>query len=173
MYWYGLKVFYNRSEAIDAELREAGYETYLPYQYSRLVDEEGNVTVQRRPLASLLFLRAYPADTLTLRRKYYGRFLFYDDPTPEGTRRPTPISLAEMELFKKITSVPDPGLEYLPYDPDLLQTGRRVRVTGGPFEGTEGVIKRIRHDRRFLIEIKGICLVATSYIPQAFLHPLD
>ena len=77
-----------------------------------------------------------------------------------------------MEMFRKVTTVKDPYLEYLSYDPHLYNTGKRVKVIGGPFEGAEGVIKRIRHARRFLIEIKGICLVATSYIAQSLLRPL-
>ena len=47
-----------------------------------------------------------------------------------------------------------------------------MRVTDGPFRGAEGSIQRIHGDRRLLVSIRGICAVATTYIPKAFLEEI-
>ena len=172
-HWYAAKVFYNRAAKINDELTHSGVETYLPITYiSHGEDSEGSPRYRQQPLASLLFLRVTTTDALHLRRQFYGRFLFYDRKDEKGLRVPAPIPDMQMEQFRRVTAVEDPRLEYLSYDPALFASGKRVEVTGGPFAGAQGVIKRIRHDRRFLIELQGICLVATSYIPQSLLRPL-
>lgn len=171
--WYALKVFFNRAARIEEELRDAGHETYMPVTYQVIgQDEEGYPRYRKMPLASLLFLHVAPAEVRQLRLEYYGRFLFYGAANAEGRWVPSPVSDKEMETFRSVTAVADPHLEYLSYNPELFASGKKVRITAGPFAGAEGVIKRIRHDRRFLIEIKGICLVATSYIPQSMVEPV-
>ena len=48
----------------------------------------------------------------------------------------------------------------------------RDRVTGGPFKGAEGYIKRIRGNRRLVVALEGIIAVATTYIPGRFLEKM-
>ena len=51
-----------------------------------------------------------------------------------------------------------------------FKPGERVRVTEGPFKGAQGVIKRIKKDRKLLVSINGIVVVAVSHIPGQFLE---
>jgi ribosomal protein L24 len=51
--------------------------------------------------------------------------------------------------------------------------GDRVVVTGGPFKGAEGHIKRIKRDRRLVVTIPGIVAVATAYIHPDLLKKVD
>ena len=48
-----------------------------------------------------------------------------------------------------------------------------MRVVDGPYKGCVGYIKRIKGDRRLLVSVEGLALVATSYIPSVFLEKLD
>jgi transcription antitermination factor NusG len=50
--------------------------------------------------------------------------------------------------------------------------GRRVRITAGRFKGVEGVIKRIKKNKYFLIQIDGVAAVAITYVPADCLVPL-
>ena len=50
--------------------------------------------------------------------------------------------------------------------------GQRVRVIDGPYKGCTGFIKRVKGDRRLLVSVEGLALVATSYIPSAFLEKI-
>ena len=54
----------------------------------------------------------------------------------------------------------------------LLERGERVRVTGGLYEGAEGYIKKVRSDRKLIVEIRGVAVVAVSYIEPQYLEKL-
>ena len=47
-----------------------------------------------------------------------------------------------------------------------------MRVTEGPFKGAEGIIRRIKKDRKLLVAINGVVAVAISHVPAAFLERL-
>ena len=83
---------------------------------------------------------------------------------------PAPIDDREMEMFILVTSALDGReVEYAGQTFDF-KPGERVRVTEGPFKGAEGVIKRIKKDRKLLVSINGIVVVAVSHIPAPFLE---
>ena len=44
-----------------------------------------------------------------------------------------------------------------------------VKVIGGEFKGVTGRVARIAGQQRVVVEISGLCLVATAYIPNGFL----
>lgn len=89
-------------------------------------------------------------------------------------RRQIPVAIPdrEMDIFMLVTSGGKLGVEYLGDDSPGYHLGDRVRVTDGPFTGSEGHIARIRGNHRLVVSIKGLCAVATSYIPMAFLKKL-
>ena len=45
-----------------------------------------------------------------------------------------------------------------------------VKVIGGEFEGVIGKISRIAGQQRMVVEVTGLCLVATAYIPSMFIE---
>ena len=45
-----------------------------------------------------------------------------------------------------------------------------VKVIGGEFEGVIGKIARIAGQQRMVVEVTGLCLVATAYIPSMFIE---
>lgn len=65
--------------------------------------------------------------------------------------------------------------EFIPliiYNKEFL-TGQRVRVLDGPLKGAEGVVKRLKGDRRLIVSISGVAAVATSYIPPSNLEKIN
>ena len=65
------------------------------------------------------------------------------------------------------------SVRYIVYlDPALtsLRKGDRVRIVGGVFEGVEGVVIRVKGDRRVSVCIKGIMAVATAYIHPSLIE---
>lgn len=169
--WYGIKVFYGKALAIESKLSIAGVECYVPYEY-HATEKNGKRIIKRKAIASLLFIHTDDSTVSHLRKEYYGEFMFYES-CHNGQYVPAIIPDQEMQTFITITSMSDLNTEYLPYDPTLFHTGQKVRVTGGVLKGTTGIIKRIRHNRRLLVKIDGICIVATSYIPQSLLERID
>jgi len=89
-----------------------------------------------------------------------------------GIKKKLPLAIPdrEMNIFMLVTSSGEQGMEYFGEDNSKFQQGERVRVIDGKFKGAEGVICRIRKNRRLVVTVQGVCAVATSYIPQAFLQ---
>ena len=47
-----------------------------------------------------------------------------------------------------------------------------VRVIDGDFKGVVGKVARVCGQQRVVVEIKGVCLVSTAYIPSAFIEKI-
>lgn len=171
-HWYALKVFYNRVAYVAQFLERNGVETYIPMRYTESVGSNGKRKIEKRSaVSSLLFVRQterYVAELQNSMKSRYPLMAYFD----REMKRPAAIPDTEMRIFIQVTSAAIPDVEY--YDGDALEykTGDRVRVTGGPFEGAEGYIKRIKGNRRLVVSIEGIIAVATTYIPQCFIEKI-
>ena len=173
-HWYALKVFYNKVLALRDKFADAGCDTYCP------------LTPEGQPaISSLLFVRCPEAQLTELHREAQERddakFAIYtrkeQRPSPlDGKLNemnvPAPIPEDEMRAFILVTSASPDTYEVLGPDLAKYHTGQKVRVTEGPFAGSEGYIKRIKKDRRLVITVTGIVAVATVHINPAYLEPI-
>ena len=149
-HWFALKVFYNKVFEIEDILKKDKIETYIPCEET-LMERNGIKKKLRRPVInSLMFFRSTVCRALEVQRQF--------------------IPDREMNIFMLVTSSGEQGMEYFGEDNSKFQQGERVRVIDGKFKGAEGVICRIRKNRRLVVTVQGVCAVATSYIPQAFLQ---
>lgn len=117
----------------------------------------------------IVFMRCtlqYASDIISA---FWGKVYFYLNPE---RKHPAPISEKEMNNFILVTSVSDELIPLGEVSKELLQ-GDRVRVTSGLFEGAEGVIKRIKGDRRLIVSIDNFTAVATCYIRPEFLEKIE
>lgn len=169
--WFAMKVFFNRTEAAAAEIRETGAEVYIPMQ--TVVTERNGVRrrVQKPVIASLLFFRSDAETAEAASRRLTDRAMLYRQES-SGRKIPAAISEREMHIFRLVVSSGSEGLEFIADDPLRFTKGDAVRVTGGPLAGAEGRIVRLRGDRRLVVRVHGVCAVATAYIPQCFLQPI-
>lgn len=169
LHWYAFKVFYNKVFEIDKGFRATRVETYFPVVKSyKLVDDKQKLEV-KPAISSLIFVHCTVDQVVALQQDFYGRVLLYTHVT-DGIRRPSPIDEEEMRIFKLVTSVEDERLQYLDVGSINYKEGQRVKVLDGPYQGCEGYIKRIKGNRRLLVAVEGLALVATSYIPSEFLE---
>ena len=68
--------------------------------------------------------------------------------------------------------MPDTAVLYLEPTELNLSQGTRVRITGGIFEGVEGVFVRVRHDRRVVVNIEGVMAVATTFVHASLVEEI-
>ena len=75
---------------------------------------------------------------------------------------------SQMQRFIAVSGTYDDHLLYFQPDELNLSKGTKVRITGGEFEGQEGVFLKVKgaRDRRVVIEIQGVIAVA-----MATIHP--
>lgn len=172
LHWYALKVFYNKVFAVEEELTADDTECYVPVEET-MVERGGQRRKVRRPVInSLMFFRAAEERAVAVQRQLTDRAILYTRYCDDGRRRPYAIPDREMNVFMLVASSGETGLEYFGDEDRKFAEGQRVRVTDGPFRGAEGSIQRIHGDRRLLVSIRGICAVATTYIPKAFLEEI-
>lgn len=168
--WYALKVFYNRVAKIEALLSGRNIESYIPMRSVEQVVAGRKVRSRKPAISSLMFMRCSEAEASELQKALLGEVMVYRN---RGERQPAAIPDSEMQMFIRVTSIDDLGLEYLGEVNEEWATGDKVRVTGGIFQGAEGYIKRIKGNHRLVVAIEGVIAVATSYIPTCFLEKVE
>lgn len=149
--WYAMKVYFNRVQPLIAEAQEAGMEFFAPTGI----------------INNLLFLRCTEEEVQRFVAERWQRVWLYRH---IDSRRPSAIDDREMEVFRFVVTAGREGLEVLGDDKPEYHEGDRVVVTGGPFKGAEGHIKRIKRDRRLVVTIRGVVAVATTYIHPSLLR---
>ena len=152
--WYALRAFRNRTQPLMQTVQEAGHRVF----YASC-------------LSNIFFVKC-PIEWLKeFKHSHLEDFLIYADTTK---KEPAPIRDQDMENFILITSVQyeNPAIEVL--EPDIKYTlGEKVRVTEGVYKGAIGTVKRIRKDRKLLVSIPGVAVVAISHIPLQYLEKVQ
>lgn len=116
----------------------------------------------------IVFMRCTASYTSELLSEFYGKIYFYLD---SERKYPEPIPEKQMNNFILVTSVSDNLIPLGEVSWELLK-GDRVRVTGGLFQGAEGVIKRIKGDHRLIVSIDCFTAVATCFIRPELLEKI-
>ena len=154
LHWYALKVFYNKVQPLIADCKETGLEFFAPVEV----------------IHSLLFLHCTEGELMGFLADHQQGVFVYRQ---AASRQPAVIPDHEMEVFRFVVTAGRDGLELLGDDRPEYHEGDRVVVTGGPFKGAEGHIKRIKRDRRLIVTIKGVVAVATAYIHPSLLRKVS
>lgn len=168
--WHAVRVFYNRVEPVRQSLDTGAIRYFYPMHLVEKCSDGGINYVQEPLIKSLIFVNSSEETLEGIRLKHVGSIAPYYD---HRTLKPIIIPDEQMELFMRICSIKDSGLEYVGEDGPQFHQGDRVRVTDGIFKGLEGYIKRIKHDRRLIVTIEGVAAFATKFIPPSFLEKVE
>lgn len=178
-FWYPMRVTYGREERIKTTLDALRVRNFLPMQRLRgWVDDNGEPHQHLVPaVRNLIFINSSQEKITEL--KMYNRdcqpLRYMTNPFPEGEDDYLlTIPDRQMDNFIRVASVQDDRLVYLDPNAEYLRTpGRRVRITDGDFKDAEGIIKRIKNNRRVIVEIRGVAAVAITFVPTVWLQPLN
>ena len=157
-HWYALKIFYNRAKEVIELLDGANI------KYYQALGANGKPLI-----AGLLFVHTEESVIIRFKHNHDDRLLIYQN----ADRKPAAISDREMDNFIKVTQAVAHGLIYIGEDSPKYHEGQRVRVLSGPYEGIEGYIKRIKKDRRLLVCVTGVAVLATGFVNPADVEPLS
>ena len=172
--WYVLRVSYGRAEKANELLKAKGIETPLPL-HTTYKGVNGKRIKQRLPLLpnflfakttlSVLeqFLKSSP--DLNFITFYYNHF----NKKPDGKNPPLVVPKESMDNFIKLTSIDDEHILLIDEVNGTYKQGDYVRIIDGPFKGIEGRVTKITGQKRVIVELPGLCSVATAYIPKVFL----
>lgn len=178
--WFVLRATYNRVEKDIETLEKSVAYVYLP---KRCVISNKNGKKRRilEPLVpNIIFVYSNQEniENLFQTERTLSHLRFYRDKTKEvchidGKHPPVVVSFNEMLNFIRLTSVVNEHIRLVEPEHCRYKSGDKVRIIEGDFYGVEGRVARIAGQQRVVVEMQGICMIATAYIPSAFLEKID
>ena len=162
--WYAMRATYRREPDAMRLLEKENLGCFVPMQYKISIKKGKKVRVLVPVVHNLLFVHARPSELK--RVKSQVAYLQYITDTRSGQKIIIPDN--EMQRFIAIAGSYSDHLLYFQPDELNLSKGTRVRITGGDFEGQEGIFLKVKgsRDRRVVIAIQGVIAVA-----MATIHP--
>ncbi len=121
-------------------------------------------------IKSLLFIHTTDSNINLIRSDLFDRVLFYRNAQKTAIE---PVPDRVMNTFLIMEPFHDEPVIYLPVDDPHFFEGPRKRVKSGVFAGCEGIIKRIKGDRRLIVRISDLAAIATPYIPHDLLEDVE
>ena len=175
--WYVLRVSYGRAEKANEILKAKGIETHLPL-HTVYKEVDGKRKKQRVPmLPNFLFVHTSLSILESLLKSspdfhfitfYYDHFNMKSD----GKNPPLVVPANSMENFIKLTSIDNEHILLIDEINGTYKQGDYVRIIEGSFKGIEGRVTKITGQKRVIVELPGLCSVATAYIPKGFIISL-
>ena len=178
-FWYPMRVTYGREEKIKDALDELSVRNFLPMQRLRgWVDDNGDPHQRLVPaVRNLIFINSSQKRITELKmfNKDCRPLRYMTNPfSHDGNDLLLTVPDRQMDNFIRVASVQDDRLVYLDPNVEFLRTpGRKVRIIDGDFKDAEGVIKRIKNNKRVIVEIQGVAAVAITFVPSVWLEPID
>ena len=186
VYWFPIRATYHRAQKVYdrlVELNEGRYELYLPLLYHFDADDGKSGTaepqVRTEPLdKGLLFMRS----SLGVFRELVQSPLLVPGMTPYynhfatnefGRNEYLTVPERQMESFRIIVESRNRDIIVRQTEMPKVIEGDRVVVTDGDFAGVEGVVMKIKHQKRVVVQIEGVGCYATAYVPAAWLRKID
>ena len=160
--WYAMRATYRREPDAMRLLEKEKVGCFITKQYKISIKKGRKVRALVPVVHNLLFVHARPADVKRVKSKV--TYLQYITDTRSGQKIIIPDN--EMQRFIAVAGTYNDHLMYFQPDELNLSKGTKVRITGGDFEGQEGVFLKVKgaRDRRVVIEIQGVIAVAMATI---------
>ena len=176
--WFPMRIAYGREErviAIKDYLDTLSIENYLPMQ-RKAEEVNGRVKYMLRPaINNLIFIHATKetiSDLKNSRKQLLPlRYMMWHS---TSGNQPAIISIPnyQMENFMRVASVQDERIMFFQGKDFSHKIGRRVKITDGFFKGVEGIVCRVKKDRRVVVSIAGVASIAISYISPSLLEEI-
>ena len=174
--WFVLRITYNRIQKAHGIISASDIQSYMPMHYAIKKEIGKKKRILQPLLPNLLFVYATrEAVNSIIKNKGAETSIlkFYLDKTKpleeNGKHPPLTIPFAAMTNFIKATSTNNGHVRIVSSEQCHYKSGDIVKVIAGEFEGVTGKVARIAGQQRVVVEISGLCLVATAYIPTDFI----
>jgi transcription antitermination factor NusG len=143
--WYAAYTCANHEKRVREQLEQRSVEVFLPVYETVRRWKDRRMRLQMPLFPGYVFVRLALVDRLrVLQVPSVVRLVGFDG-------HPSALPDEEIEALKKGLSS---GMRAEPHP--FLTVGRRVRITGGPFAGLEGILKRKRNDLRVVVSLELI-----------------
>lgn len=172
--WYVFRTSYGRETRANEIIVNDGCFSYLPFHYVRkkvngIIKNTKETLVPNILFAYLTEDKAYEYvnnnSLCSFLSFYYNHF-----EVKNGKNPPLIVPEKEMINFIKATCIESSHIMLVDPSRFRFKSNDHVEVLEGAFAGVRGKVIRYAGQQRVAVTIKGICTVATAYIPTAFLR---
>ena len=167
--WYAIRVTFNREMKVKDDLDLRGIESFVPMKYVMSTRRGRRVKKLVPSIHNLIFFHIEPSLMKEYKANTRLPIRYIMNP---ATKKPVVVPEKEMNNFIAVAGTYEEQLEYITPKPGQFTRGDRVRILGGPFEGAEGVLQRVKGDSRVVVSVKGLVAVATTSIHPSLLEKL-
>lgn len=176
--WYVLRVTYNRIGKAYELLLGAKIEAYFPMHYMYKTVQGKKKRVLEPLLPNIIFVYDTPECISSFVKKplhnsFINFYLNHFKKDEYGKNPPLTVGYNEMMNFINVTSVDNEHIRIVEPEQCRYKSGDLVRVTDGDFKGVTGRVARVSGQQRVVVELEGLCLVATAYVPSGFLMKIE
>lgn len=176
--WFVLRATYNRVTSAVELANKAGIKTYVPMHYVQKMIRGKKQRFFQLLIPNIFFIyttREKAESLICKSRDEVSSYIkYYLDrtlpPEANGKNPPLTIQYDAMINFIKATSTDSDHVRIVTPEQCHYKTGDKVRVIEGEFKGVIGKVARIAGQQRIVVDISGLCLVATAYIPSAYIE---
>ena len=176
--WFVLRTSYARVLKAHKYLTQDGTETYFPQHHIQKEINGKKKRVLEPLIPNILFVyatsekvEAYVKHTPALSYLSYYYNHFRTD--AQGKNPPLTIPYEEMMNFIRATRVDNEHIRLVSPEQCRYKSGDLVRVVEGDFKGIVGKVARVQGQQRVIVEIEGLCVIATAYIPTGFIQKIE
>ena len=176
-HWFVLRVTYNRTQKACDIIANADVQSYMPMHYiiKKEIGKKKRILQPLLPNLFFVYTTREIANSIVKKKDEDTPILKYylDKTRPKetnGKHPPLTIPFDAMTNFIKATSTESDHVRIVSNEQCHYKSGDIVKVIDGEFKGVTGRMARIAGQQRVVVEIAGLCMVATAYIPSAFLE---
>ena len=174
--WFPMRVTYSRELKVKTELDRLGIENFIPMSYKLVNVDTDNPHRKLVPaINNLIFVRSTQERISGLKssNKVLEPLRYMIDQTAQQPHTIMTVSNRQMETFMRVASRTDDSVMFLDDETVVGKEGKHVMITGGPFEGVTGVIRRVKRCKRVVVEIEGVASVAIAFVPAVWLKEIE
>jgi transcription antitermination factor NusG len=176
--WYVLFAANGKAVKIKPYLEKASIEYFFPVYYKerKIKGSEDRCEQVSFPLLNnLIFAKSSknildPVLKEVKLKLTISSDLYYRD---FGNKKIIVIPENQMRNFIAVAGNKTEQVIYLSNEEISLKKGVKVKITGGPFAGIEGIFMRIKGDKRLVVSIPNLLSVATAYIPSCYVQEIE
>ena len=160
--WFAMRATYKRELVARDYLATKGIEVFVPLKKELKVIRGIKRKLTVPAINSLIFVYAQKEE---LQQAKFGiEYLQYLTRKLDGHNIPIIVPDRQMEQFRQV--VEDDTIDKIYYAPGELNMaqGTKVRVHGGPMDGVEGVLLKVKGKRakQFTMEVEGTIALSTN-----------
>lgn len=185
-HWYVLRVPYGKEREVAAAIQSPTLFSYAPTQTLTRIKNGKRIMEEKSALPNMFFAYAreeelayYQQRTIALKDHPtwlpgHLRFMYdHTRKTDNGTDQKMIVPFEQMCHFIRVTMQHDEHVRVYLNDAFAAKQGDYVEVIDGKFVGVRGRVARLHGQTCVLVELDGICIASTAYVPKTFLKKIN